>query len=242
MKGKHKVIVSNRSLYYEFEIKRNITIIKGDSATGKTALINMITQYQRLGNSSGIRLNCDVPCVVITSDYWKEAIERSSNSILFLDEENKFVNSEEFASVVKRSDNYFVIITRNNLFNLPYSVDEIYGIRSSGKYQNTKKVYNEMFRIYEEEIESPINPKHLVVEDSNAGYEFFKYISNVVGIRCESAGGKSNIPKIIKTIDEEVCIIADGAAFGPEMERIVSLKLDHKNIHIYLPESFECEI
>ena len=42
MKGKHKIVVKNNRLHYEFEIKRNITIIKGDSATGKTTLINMI--------------------------------------------------------------------------------------------------------------------------------------------------------------------------------------------------------
>ena len=29
MKGKHKIVVKNKRLHYEFEIKRNITIIKG---------------------------------------------------------------------------------------------------------------------------------------------------------------------------------------------------------------------
>ena len=42
MRGKYRVVVKNKRLHYEFEIKRNITIIKGDSATGKTTLINMI--------------------------------------------------------------------------------------------------------------------------------------------------------------------------------------------------------
>ena len=34
---------------------------------------------------------------------------------------------------IKESDNNFVIITRNDLPNLPYSVNEIYGIRQSNK-------------------------------------------------------------------------------------------------------------
>ena len=42
MKGIHHIIVSNGNLKYEFDIKRNITILKGDSATGKTTLIEMI--------------------------------------------------------------------------------------------------------------------------------------------------------------------------------------------------------
>ena len=40
MKGKHKIVVKNNRLHYEFEIKRNITIIKGDSATGKTLALS----------------------------------------------------------------------------------------------------------------------------------------------------------------------------------------------------------
>ena len=42
MKGSYKIIVQNSNVRYEFEIRRNITIIKGDSATGKTTLVNMI--------------------------------------------------------------------------------------------------------------------------------------------------------------------------------------------------------
>ncbi len=45
MKGLHKVIVQNNRLHYEFDIKRNITIIQGNSATGKTTLITMLLLY-----------------------------------------------------------------------------------------------------------------------------------------------------------------------------------------------------
>lgn len=36
MKGIHKVVVGTKYLKYEFELRRNLTIIRGDSATGKT--------------------------------------------------------------------------------------------------------------------------------------------------------------------------------------------------------------
>ena len=45
MKGKHKVIVSTKRLKYEFELRRNLTIIQGDSATGKTTLVDMIRDF-----------------------------------------------------------------------------------------------------------------------------------------------------------------------------------------------------
>lgn len=32
MKGKHRVVVSTKRLKYDFEIRRNLTIVRGDSA------------------------------------------------------------------------------------------------------------------------------------------------------------------------------------------------------------------
>ena len=61
MVGKYKLEIYNNRVHFELEIKRNITIIQGNSATGKTTLINMISEYERLGNGSGITLKCDVP-------------------------------------------------------------------------------------------------------------------------------------------------------------------------------------
>ncbi len=144
MKGKHKVVVRNNRPHYEFEIKRNITVIQGDSATGKTTLINMHRQAENLGESSGINLMCDVPCRVLEGQNWKLLPENLPGNIFFADEDNKFINTAEFAEAVQGADNYFVLITRENLYNLPYSAEEIYGLRSSGKYQNTGKVYQQM--------------------------------------------------------------------------------------------------
>lgn len=173
MKGKHKIIINNNRLHYEFEIKRNITIIRGDSATGKTTLINMIRQAENLGDSSGIDVVCDVPCRVLEGANWKLILENSSETIFFTDEENAFINTEEFAAAVKNSDNYYVLITRENLYTLPYSVEEIYGIHCSGKYHNTRRVYNQMYQIYSDYQRLPVIPEKIITEDSNSGYDFF---------------------------------------------------------------------
>ena len=64
---------------------------------------------------------------------WRESLVPIRGSIVFIDECNAFVKSEDFAVSIKESDNYFVIVTRDDLPNLPYSVNEIYGIRQSNK-------------------------------------------------------------------------------------------------------------
>lgn len=48
MRGKYSIEIYNNKLHYQFEVKRNITIIQGNSATGKTTLINMIADYSFL--------------------------------------------------------------------------------------------------------------------------------------------------------------------------------------------------
>lgn len=240
MKGKYKVIVRNNKLHYEFEIKRNITIIQGDSATGKTTLINMLRQAENLGESSGVDVLSNVPCRILEGVSWKLILQNTAGTIFFIDEENAFINTEEFAAEVRGSDNYFVLITRENLYNLPYSVEEIYGLYASGRYQNTKKIYQQMYRIYSDIQELPIKPELFIVEDSNFGYEFFKAVSDERNLECESAGGKSNIFSKIKNVkNREVCVIADGAAIGPEMNGLYEISHKKKNIHLYLPESFE---
>lgn len=124
MKGKYRIVVQNNRLRYELTVRRNITIVRGDSATGKTTLINLIDQAAALGEGSGVEVTCDRPCRTLRGNDWNLILPNLHEQIIFLDEENKFVKSQEFASAVKSSDNYFVIITREDLPNLPYSVEE----------------------------------------------------------------------------------------------------------------------
>lgn len=56
MVGAYWVIVQNKKIKFDFEIRRNITILRGDSATGKTTLVEMIQEYAELGPDSGIVL------------------------------------------------------------------------------------------------------------------------------------------------------------------------------------------
>ena len=108
MKGKHHIVIESARLKYEFEIKRNITIIRGDSATGKTTLIELLEDYRGGGEDSAVRISSDVPCRVFadSSDTWRQALEVIADSIIFIDEDNRFIRTKEFAEVVRFSSNY----------------------------------------------------------------------------------------------------------------------------------------
>ena len=56
MRGIHRVVIQNKRIRYDFEIRRNLTIIRGDSATGKTTMIDMVQEYINNGTNSSIEL------------------------------------------------------------------------------------------------------------------------------------------------------------------------------------------
>lgn len=241
MKGTYRVVVSTKRLKYDFVIRRNITIIQGNSATGKTTLVDMIREAVNNPSGASVDLVCDKKCFVLDGTLWKEQLAAVSNSIVFIDEGNEFIKTIEFSKFIQNTDNYYVIVTRESLPTLPYSVEEIYGIKSSGKYGKLEQKFNEFYRIYGSDIyKQSIHPDTVLTEDSNSGYQFFKSICDDTHIKCESLNGKSNIFQYLNSHDNEnILVIVDGAAFGSEMHRVTELIRDKKGVAIYLPESFE---
>jgi hypothetical protein len=201
----------------------------------------MVREHYENGDQSGIELQCDKTCVVLEGRRWKTLLEEIRDSIVFIDEGNSFITTDEFSSAIKESDNYYVIVTRESLPNLPYSVEEIYGIKNSGKYGTLKQTYQEFYRIYGTvENNLTFSPDLVVVEDSNAGYEFFESVAENRDWETVSAGGKSNIYKALRKYDDKkVLVIADGAAFGSEMDRVMKKVDSSVDKAVFLPESFE---
>lgn len=240
MKGKYHIIVQNNKVKFEFDIKRNITIVRGDSATGKTTLVSLIDTYDRLGADSGIEVLCKKRCLTINNSNWEYILNSISECIVFIDEETTIVKSDDFARKIRETDNYYVIITRENLPNLPYSVEEVYGIHNSGRYSDMRRTYNSFYQLYTTENSVKNEPVEIVIaEDSNSGHEFFKAVT-ADDISCISAGGKTKIKHLVNdNKGKKLLIIADGAAFGSEMDELYRYIKKHPEVSLYLPESFE---
>ena len=209
MKGKYRVVVSTKRLKYDFELHRNLTIIQGDSATGKTTMIDMIREFVNNPSGTPVELVCDKKCFVLEGALWKEQLSGISDSIVFIDEGNEFIKTTEFADEIQKTDNYYVIVTRESLPSLPYSVEEIYGIKTSGKYGTLKQSYHEFYQLYgANTYERNINPEIVITEDSNSGYQFFDNVCRENKLGCESMNGKSNVFHYLnKHKDEKILVI-----------------------------------
>ena len=242
MTGSVSIKVRDKRNSYSFVLRRNITILSGDSGRGKTTLYEMIADYNEYGKASNVKISCDRNVVALGGSNWQESLEKTNDSVIVIDEDNKFIRSEEFADAVKNSSNYFLIITRSYLEQLPYSVDEIYEI-SGQKNKKFKAVYRSREHMYDglTARQLPFKPELIITEDSGSGYQFFKSLADKHHMECVAAAGKSNIIRLLKNyFDKNVLVVADGAAFGAEIQDIVKAQqLRPGKIGIFLPESFE---
>lgn len=245
MRGSYWFRAKSKRVLFEFSIRRNITVIKGDSATGKTTLLHMLYEYLRTGKQSGYSVSTNSEYYVYLRDEvgrdWKDALYPLKNTIIFIEENNDFIFTKEFAAFVKESGNYFVLVTRAPLKMLPYSIHEIYEIITDGKRTDIKESYHEFKEIYSNyPILENNKIQNVVTEDSNSGYQFWMNVfksRNVV-----SSGGNGNLIKQVKNLSGgDTLVIADGAAFGSLIESCISsfqMQTDRR-ISIWLPESFE---
>ena len=244
MIGTHQVRVSRRrGMSFRFEVRRNVTIVRGDSGTGKTTLYEMVADHTRLGDASGVSIQCDKPCVALTDIDWQNQLEQTRDSIVFVDEGFEPLASEAFARAVFGSDNYFVIFSRSELANLPYSVNEAYRIKTSGKFHTFEPLYKR--KEGERYSLSRVTPKTdfdvLLTEDSKSGLQFFSHRFEDKELRVETSASNSKIMTwLLDHSDERVFVVADGAAFGPYADRVLKLQRERpENITVCLPESFE---
>ena len=131
MVGKHKIEVLARRVIYSMTVERNITIVRGDSATGKTDMVRTILLSKR--KDSPYKVNCDVECIAINFENADriKALDEYNNSIIFIDEDVGFIKTHEFAKIVEKSTCYFVLVTREQLQYLKWSEADIKEIAST---------------------------------------------------------------------------------------------------------------
>ena len=211
MKGSYWFKAKSKKVLFEFSIRRNITIIKGDSATGKTTLLRILYEYLRIGRQSGYAVSTNASYYVYIRDEvgrdWKDALYPLKNTVIFIEENNEFVFTKEFASYVKESKE---------------------------SYHEFKEIYSNYPIIENNKIQN------VVTEDSNSGYQFWMHAfknSNVTS----SNGNGNLIKCVKELGLGDTLVIADGAAFGSLIETCISsFQIQtERRISLWLPESFE---
>jgi len=239
MKGKYILELESRRVIYQLEFERKVTVIKGNSGTGKSSMIRLVRDFLELGKDSGVRIkkNGEYPISIFTnSTNWIAELESIHNGIVFCDEDVRFLYSKAFQQKLWEADCYIVIVSRSGMFeHLPFAIGSIYELRTK---QNGKNYVTQMYNIYREELWVE-KADCVITEDSNSGWEMMQEIFSVDVI---AAGGNSNVANCLaKKIMENsmIYVVIDGAAFGGFIEKIVRLSHIRNNVTVLAPESFE---
>lgn len=135
--------LSDRYVDYSFTIDTKFTLLQGNSATGKTTLYELF----RLYSQNHLNINCtgysDLAILPDTKTYslYPDMLMRKTNTVYILNETHSLFNTPDFEKLLMRSDNYFIIISREqrfrDLLDNQYSIKRIY---SSGKYHTFEEI------------------------------------------------------------------------------------------------------
>lgn len=179
MNGRFEIALSTKRLCYEITVERKISVIVGNSGTGKTILIDLIDRYLRdieLAGTSDITLKIndknatdnDIEVAPLRRFY--DFIKDMSGKIIFIDEDSAYINNPRFAGLVKNRDNYYIIIARDKIINLPFSAKALFKFIVDDNSTNIVK--NIATPYYKDSIEN-FTPNRIITEDVGMTY-FFK--------------------------------------------------------------------
>lgn len=240
MRGSVSFIVRNKRVKYEMTFQRSVSIIKGNSGTGKTALLSMLREYLNLGKSSGISVSTNTSSfrVLEGRSDWESELTKFQNTVYFVDEDVRYVLTKQFADLLFQTGSYLVYITRSGRTGyLSYAISDIYMFcctKESSFYSNI--LYNK----YSDEGVS-FRPDVILTEDSTSGKDI---IDHSVEYVVQSTFGKDNVvSSLVKYARSNIniYIIVDGAAFGNQIEKLLRQidELVSNNIYVFAPECFE---
>lgn len=237
MTGTYEFRLTSKDFIFDIKLRRNITLIRGDGATYKTLLWNMLSVAGVAG--SGVHLHSSSADVIALTDrdFKVDQLSRykGTNSILVFDEISSCIQTNAFREAVESTGCYFILMTRKCCSNFGVSTKEIYNLAYDDTLDLSKRtVY--LKQLYPDTTFGTFDHQQTVItEDSNAGKQFFNTVYGENSVI--SSHGKSNVATLLSRIPNSI-IIVDGAAFGFELEDCVPLIKKH-NCYLIALESFE---
>ena len=180
--------VKDKDIEYYIKLNRRVTIIQGDSGSGKTHLCSLVADSRR---NPKINIQCNKEVYSFDNNIHSSMLKELKNSIIIIDEDtidlatnNLLYKNSNLLECVIENDIYLIIISRSGVYDIPYSIYEVYEMYGGNNYKYFKPLYDrKLFN----------NKKYneILNEDSSSGFDFYSEVEPK--IKSITVKGNSNI-------------------------------------------------
>lgn len=213
--------ITNPKVVFDLNLRRRVTIIRGESASGKTWMSEIIRVHDDVSFVECERKVIVAPVVVAGRE--SETLPQYSGCILLIDESNGYALTKRYADAVMEND-IWVVISAREVISYPYSADEVYSLKTLGKIKR-------LVPFYTEKVNQHKYVDSILTEDEDGGKTFFTRM----GYDAVSAKGKDNL---VANLKEHMCVVFDKAAIGNVYDTLYSGAVNG-TLDLVQPESFE---
>lgn len=250
---------TNKNLF-RFYTEGKINIITGNSATRKSEFVNACMKFKKKVSTVHLSvqddLNIEIPSekIIVLGNTTLLAGDITSyfhsikGGLFIIDETNEVLHQANIGNLIKESQNYFLIITREIIKWLPISIDSIYKLEC-----NNKEIVNVPYYCERNKDLIKIDDVDFIVsEDSKSSSLFFKhYFSDKVifppAFKYNNKSMMKNNTNIHLTLNsfekQRVLIVVDAAAYGPYYGLLLnSIKQSNNEVSLLTWDSFETYI
>lgn len=130
------VIESKAGERVEIPLNNKVTILTGDSATGKTKLIKYIKLLITDSNEIKYASIADLSNKLIVCETKNDVLElikkKVENKIIIIDRFDLMSNNEKIIQFMKRSSNIFIVASHKEFKQCGYSTDSMLGVKHDG--------------------------------------------------------------------------------------------------------------
>lgn len=243
--------VSSKTFSCDVYLERRITILRGDSGTGKTSLVDCIAEFLAGSTAVEVASDMDFRVVDVVRDPQREWIGYSDTIILM--DDSVYTEMQDFGNTVRdiliKNNLYLLIINRVDIpigeelsvysEGLDYSAKSI-KVMMSKKEDPTKHYLVDFFRALKTADFDEIHGVDCIIsEDKNGISQYIENFSSYPLLRAES---KNNVCKTLRDADKEygykeIFIFADSASLGRNLNNLLYFS---KFLSVYYDFDYEC--
>lgn len=232
------------SVQYSIHLERRLTILKGDSGIGKTSMIKLLRQTGKFD----AYISEDMNYVVNENLDVFEAAVRNMNNRLFIFDDIDILSMGWLKDIYKNAiipnNNFMLVIHRETILNMPkrmrqipFSSNSILTLSYTGE-----GLYETVPYHYAEGGVFSACPDIIIVEDSKAGFQFYKELFR--GYEVISSYGKSNMVAKIQECNSKgyrnIYAIFDTASYGAYMEQLSAVCSKKSMCNVTYMSDYEC--